>query len=138
MDPAQMPFLHELSKFAVQDWAFLPAMQSSVVLEKAAAAVASCLSAAMEASLTATASLQSGTKPFASDSDIESAMRTVEETLMQALGSSPVKIGATVNAYLNQLGLVTTLCLPNSIPADADSAIDNLRGETFSISYFLC
>jgi hypothetical protein len=209
MDPAQMPFLHELSKFAVQDWAFLPAMQSSAALEKAAAAVASCISAAMEASLTATASLQSGTKPFASDSDIESAMRTVEETLMQlskfsvqdwaflpamqssvvmekaaaavasclsaatqlssttaslqsgtkpfasssniesamrtveetlmqALGSSPVKIGATVNAYLNQLGLVTTLCLPNSIPADADSAIDNLRGETFSISYFLC
>ena len=136
MDPAQMPFLHELSKFSVQDWAFLPAMQSSVVLEKAAAAVASCLSAATQ--LSSTASLQSGTKPFASNSDMESAMHTVEATLMQALGSARVKIGATVNAYLNQLGLVTTLCLPNSIPADADSAIDNLRGETFSISYFLC
>ena len=136
MDPAQMPFLTEVTTFAAKDWSYPPAAQSHSAFEKAAAAVACCLSMATRPS--AASSIHDEAHDVASNPNIESMMHTAETTLMQALAPARVKIGPAVNGYLKQLHLVTTLCLPNSIPADADSAIDNLRGETFSISYFLC
>ena len=116
MDPAQMPFLNELVTFAAKDWSYPPAAQSYSAFEKAAAAVASCLSMATQPSLTTV------------QSNIESMMHTAETTLMQALAPALVKIGPAVNGYLSQLHRVTTLCLPNSIPNDPDSTIRNLKG----------
>ena len=62
-------------------------------------------------------------------SEIETMMHKAEATLMQALAPARVKIGPAITAYLNQLHNVTTLCLPNSIPADADSTTGNLNGQ---------
>lgn len=55
-------------------------------------------------------------------------MRTAETSLMQALAPARVEIGPAVNSLLIQLCRVSVLCLPNSIPNDPDSTIDNLKG----------
>jgi hypothetical protein len=54
-------------------------------------------------------------------------MRTAETSLMQAPAPARVDIGPAVNSILIQLCRVSILCLPNSIPNDPDSTINNLK-----------
>ncbi len=122
-----MPFLNEVTTFAAKDWSYPLAAQSHSAFEKAAAAVASCLSMATQPS--AASAVHDEVHDVASNSNIESMMHTAEKALMQALAPARVKIGPAVNGYLKQLHAVTTLCLPNSIPNNPDSTTDCLKCE---------
>jgi len=124
-----MPFLNEVTMFAAKDWSYPPVAQSYSAFEKAAAAVASCLDLATQAAAGAGGCVDAAVGDYGGKSDVEIMMHTAEATLMQALAPARVKIGPAVTAFLRQLHHVTTLCLPNSIPADADSTADNLSGE---------
>jgi len=129
LDPSQVPFLNEITMFAAKDWSYPPVAQSYSAFEKAAAAVASCLSLATQTGSVIVTEEQADVAGGSGKSEIETMMHKAEATLMQALAPARVKIGPAITAYLNQLHNVTTLCLPNSIPADADSTTGNLNGQ---------
>jgi hypothetical protein len=130
MDPAQMPFLNELTTFAVENWGYLPPNEQSLFpLQKAASAMTSCISMANQAAPTCSDEVV-GIVDDVIKSSIEAMMTRAETTLMQSLAPAhSVKVGPAITAYLNQLHVVQTLHLPNSIPHDVDSVFGNISGK---------
>lgn len=124
-----MPFLNELTTFAVENWGHLPPNEQSLFpLQKAASAMTSCISMANQAA--PTSSDEAEVKGDASKSSIEDMMTKAETTLMQSLAPAhSIKVGPAITAFLNQLHLVQTLHLPSSIPHDADSVFGNISGK---------
>ena len=128
-DAVKLPFLSELVAFCAKDWSFPPASQSHSAFEQAAAAVAGCLNLATQQAPVCARhdGSQNGVLAKDNQQNIELMMRTAETSLMQALAPARVEIGPAVNSILIQLCRVSVLCLPNSIPNDPDSTINNLK-----------
>jgi hypothetical protein len=141
MDPAQMAFLSSLSTFAAQDWSYPTSTQCFSAFERAAAAV--------ECRLNATAPPNQPALPADRTSDADAGLGSTrscfnecmvhqaEVSLIQELAPARVTIGAAVFSFISEMQLLTTLCLPNCIPAEVATAVKTLNGSE-SLSFNIC